>query len=67
MGWHDATRTPSHPPPQGGGVNTRLLLEWLKEYADYMRATGEPWAYIDRVDSARRIIQHREERREGEG
>ena len=47
-------------------MNTRLLIEWLKEYADCMRATGEPQAGIGHIEAARMIIERREQRK-GEG
>ena len=43
-------------------MNTRLLLEWLKEYAADMRDRGRPWAAIDAIEHTRNII----EREEGE-
>jgi hypothetical protein len=44
-------------------VNTRLLLEWLNEYANDMRADREPRAGIGHIEAARMVIERREERK----
>ena len=43
-------------------MNTRLLLEWLNEYAADMRTRGRPRAAIDHIEHTINVI----EREEGE-
>jgi hypothetical protein len=42
-------------------VNTRLLLEWLNEYADMMRDLGRPFSKVDKLHQAYNVILREEE------